>query len=178
MKSLPKRQIRAWTGSAAALLALHGLARCFTELSLVPLPLWAGLALLGLYVLFRTLGEAQPGCVSKGGLWALGVCFSLCVVTGCFFRNGLSFAGMDLGAALLYLWCVAALSPVFRCLFAALFFLLERWSAAEGGETPTLRPGRAALLWLCAFLFILACWVPVWLELRPLADRAIRRAQL
>lgn len=167
MKGLSTRQIRVWAASVAALLALHGLARRFTELSLVPLPLWAGLALLGLYVLFRTLGEAQPGCVGKGGLWALAVCFSLCVVTGCVFRNGLSFAGMDLGAALLYFWCVVALSPVFRCLFAALFFLLERWGAAERGEAPALRPGRAALLWLCAFLFILACWVPVWLAYFP-----------
>ena len=89
------------------------------------------------------------------------VLFSLvCVFCGHLRRYG-SFAGIGWKAALLFLLWTVLFSTALTLLFTLMNLQAERIPKKEGLF------GRISGSWLFVFLFLLLCWVPVWLAFWP-----------
>ena len=121
--------------------------------------------LIGVSCIIRKCLLTEYSYVGKKYEWFLGFVLSLIMVTGVYFDNELpyEFMGKDIVG---YTICIFSLTPLFKCIFTALYSLLARISEREKKKEKISQSG-AGMRFFIFFSVIIGCWILVWLAYYP-----------
>ena len=155
-----------YTSLCLTFLSLSYMLRRFTAINMASYSAFMVFALFALYLVFKGQLYKRAEYIGQKTLWGLSLTFSLMTVTGYYLDNFLPFADMSLTDFLMYLVCGAGIAPLFKCLLVNFYSYVETLAQKEQYSAMTQCMGLLRE-WLCVFLIILVCWLPVWLACYP-----------